>query len=578
MLPSAGQRRAPMHSNQQKSAVPNLFWRAHHTDALRRDERFVALMPEDEVELVGISSLRYVRQGSEAWRRAHQGRITTGGLLGALGWRHEKAAGRIRLPKNMRGNEHLQAAYTQLLAGLDDPTSPGDAAAAAGGDAPAASSSGGGGGGGGGGSAAAAAAARNEQRRAEYNEGLRGSPPPAVSASARRAICEQAALGGTLSVRLAWGKTQEAAALYSLAALFPSSVIEEVGLFAPEPSALPRAAPIDASAAAGGGGGGDGGDGDRGTGGGGAAKGAAAVPPLGASPDGMICQELSFSGAEVLEAAAALRAAGGCGAAQRDAARALLRLGLSRVACAAPAGGAPPPTAAPGGGCGGSGASPCGALDARTAEEVIAEFVERTAAALAARGSGGAPAGGGGAGEQGGGDGGLAHSVWVREVVEVKSHCPFLFKGRRRGKKGRVSVDFCMAPCTPAARLQPAWVPQLQMHLLCSGCATALLVSRTPHNGLRVFRVWRDDAYLASLLAVLSVLLSRHAARGVAPAGGAFASMPCQAPLLARTCELARGAEIVAEPGCGVGVGDDGGAALAPPACGDGSNVSAFWV
>ncbi|KIY92354.1 hypothetical protein MNEG_15608, partial [Monoraphidium neglectum] len=44
---------------------------------------------------------RYIRQGSETWRRAHAGRVTTGGLLGALGWRHEKAAARINLQRNM---------------------------------------------------------------------------------------------------------------------------------------------------------------------------------------------------------------------------------------------------------------------------------------------------------------------------------------------------------------------------------------------------------------------------------------------------------------------------------------------
>jgi hypothetical protein len=42
-----------------------------------------------------------VRQGSEPWRRAHAGRITTGNLLAALGWRHEKAASKIGLPLAM---------------------------------------------------------------------------------------------------------------------------------------------------------------------------------------------------------------------------------------------------------------------------------------------------------------------------------------------------------------------------------------------------------------------------------------------------------------------------------------------
>ncbi|KIY96074.1 hypothetical protein MNEG_11887 [Monoraphidium neglectum] len=196
--------------------------------------------------------------------------------------------------------------------------------------------------------------------------------------------------------------------------------------------------------------------------------------------------------------------------------------------------------------------------------------------------------GGGSSGEAGGGIGGRGAAA--RMLLAAG--------GKRRGRKGRVNLDFGMQAVTPAPRVQPAWVPQLQLHMLCTGCLTALLVSRTAENGLRVFRVWRDDSYLWGLVAILTTLMTHHVAAGKAPTGSQFASMAGQSELLSRTCELAKRAVVIAEPGCGAGgeaapvtgagglkiriVGEasagPGAAALVPPPCPDGSNTSAFWV
>lgn len=140
--------------------------------------------------------------------------------------------------------------------------------------------------------------------------------------------------------------------------------------------------------------------------------------------------------------------------------------------------------------------------------------------------------------------------------------------------------------------------------------------NRTPHNGLRVFRVYRDDAYLALLLRVLSTLASSHVAAGVPPVGSAFLESPGQAAALKLTNEIARRAVVIAEPGCGGGGaasssgsggegaggsgdgGEGGGGSeeeegeeeageqefeatsgvIVPPACAQGTNVSAFWT
>jgi hypothetical protein len=46
--------------------------------------------------------------------------------------------------------------------------------------------------------------------------------------------------------------------------------------------------------------------------------------------------------------------------------------------------------------------------------------------------------------------------------------------------------------------------------------------NRTPSSGMRVFRIWRDDSYLALLLSVLGALLARHVAVSTAPTSSAF--------------------------------------------------------
>jgi hypothetical protein len=111
-----------------------------------------------------------------------------------------------------RGNEHLQNAYLQLLAGLDDPTTPGAPAAVAGSGGGGSHSSGSGSSGAPAAAtatAAAAAAERNERRRAEYNAGLSGAPPPQTSAIGGRLA---GAGGARTRTPLACGRWLRAAA------------------------------------------------------------------------------------------------------------------------------------------------------------------------------------------------------------------------------------------------------------------------------------------------------------------------------------------------------------------------------
>ncbi|GAX85015.1 hypothetical protein CEUSTIGMA_g12436.t1 [Chlamydomonas eustigma] len=106
-------------------------------------------------------------------------------------------------------------------------------------------------------------------------------------------------------------------------------------------------------------------------------------------------------------------------------------------------------------------------------------------------------------------------TVLVREVVEVKNTCPFAFipnhstggpqrhrHGYRRAGGGR----WVISDRGPRDQVSPLWIPQLQLHMLASGCLSALLVSHSATKGTCVYRVYRDESYLTSMLS-----LAKHA-------------------------------------------------------------------
>ncbi|WIA21502.1 hypothetical protein OEZ85_000706 [Tetradesmus obliquus] len=160
-------------------------------------------------------------------------------------------------------------------------------------------------------------------------------------------------------------------------------------------------------------------------------------------------------------------------------------------------------------------------------------------------------------------------TLFVREVVEVKNHCPFAFRSKRKGKKGKVHVSFGFNARGPAQRVHPQWVPQLQMHMLATGCQSALLVSRCADSGVRVFRLWRDDTYLQTMLKLLSVLQTQHVLQGVQPSAATFSGLPGYRAFLHRTATLARSAECIAAAGEEV--------TSRVPEAADGYNLVKFW-
>lgn len=105
----------------------------------------------------------------------------------------------------------------------------------------------------------------------------------------------------------------------------------------------------------------------------------------------------------------------------------------------------------------------------------------------------------------------LEYQNGTTEVVEVKNHAPYQ-QQRRRGREGFFEV-YDRGPM----RSIGAWhIPQLQLEMLCVGpkCRSALFASCSATRGLRVFRVARDDAYIATMLTLLRDLYDDNVAAG----------------------------------------------------------------
>lgn len=66
----------------------------------------------------------------------------------------------------------------------------------------------------------------------------------------------------------------------------------------------------------------------------------------------------------------------------------------------------------------------------------------------------------------------------------------------------RPQVEWCVSDRV-RERLPPYWVPQLQLHMLATGCQSAVLVARSVRGGMRLWRMWREDEYLFRMLAMI---------------------------------------------------------------------------
>lgn len=289
-----------------RGRVPNVFWRAVSADDLRAEARFVALPEVADVALGGRRSFAYVRQGTELWDALHDGRCTTGLLLGALGFSEDgvdrralgfgsrgrgsgatiAACRRLRRAKvgedevdaeeeaeAQRRNDEAVADFNRSLsisndasASEDEPN--GDVYAVE--AAPVLSTEA---------SAMDIMLASlslkptsHQPKQKHKSKGAKGKSKKKKKRSSKpnRAkaddgtmltnaqYCRAVAKGGELAVRLAWGSAQESSTLCSLMMHFKDSIVHEAGLCMLDPDLIPTEWQIGL------------------------------LPPIGASPDGLI--------------------------------------------------------------------------------------------------------------------------------------------------------------------------------------------------------------------------------------------------------------------------------------------------
>lgn len=289
-----------------RGRVPNLFWEAPSEDQLRRHPRFVALPPVDAVAVGTEASYRYVRQGTALWDELHAGRITTGCLKGALGFQEDGAHRRLGLSgragtrapligawrragqpvlehprafadagEEERFNREAVREYNETLARTreeEDDSMCGDEEDEETADA----------------NARASPLEHNRVKvkpRAKPKRNAKGkrkksskkktglgedaageddSSSFSADRQKRDLACRRAASRGEGGVRMAWGSAQEAGTLATLTLRHPDAIAREVGLCLVDRASIPESWNIGP------------------------------LPPLGASPDGVIEMDVWF--------------------------------------------------------------------------------------------------------------------------------------------------------------------------------------------------------------------------------------------------------------------------------------------
>lgn len=280
-------------------SVPNLFWRAVAMDDLRAARNFVGLPEESQVTLAGAKSFAFVRQGTEVWDALHDGRLTTGILKAALGfvedgvpdkralglgkrqgghnailnacrrlqrekWCDDDEVGDVADNARLR-NEAATAAFNRQMDGEDDENDDecddvetcdegvGELSSGAGSNASAMDI------------LAASLASAPKKKTSKKGKKKRGSGKKNRVAGDDASMLTNAqysralARGGEHAIRLAWGSAQEASTLCSMMVHFKGSTVYEAGLcMLDAASDVPKA------------------------------WGVGPLPPVGASPDGLI--------------------------------------------------------------------------------------------------------------------------------------------------------------------------------------------------------------------------------------------------------------------------------------------------
>lgn len=131
----------------------------------------------------------------------------------------------------------------------------------------------------------------------------------------------------------------------------------------------------------------------------------------------------------------------------------------------------------------------------------------------------------------------------ISEVIEVKNSCPFDYNQHKRGGKRR----FILCDRGPRRQLDTLWIPQLQLHMLCTGTSSVLVASRSATRGVRLFRMRADPELQRLMLCVLRKLWTEHVVPRRIPPRDAFLNMPEHQAMLKRIREVGLAARVVGE-------------------------------
>ena len=134
-----------------------------------------------------------------------------------------------------------------------------------------------------------------------------------------------------------------------------------------------------------------------------------------------------------------------------------------------------------------------------------------------------------------------ANGHW--EVVEIKNICPFAISQSRTNNRRK--QKFIVNNRSPSLQLNASWIPQLQLHMICSGTSSALLLNRSALRGLRIFRVKRNDAYIRAMLQVLSIFWRQYVLSRRLPPKDVFADLKEHHDMIKMTKLIIENAEVV---------------------------------
>jgi hypothetical protein len=140
-------------------------------------------------------------------------------------------------------------------------------------------------------------------------------------------------------------------------------------------------------------------------------------------------------------------------------------------------------------------------------------------------------------------DGLIRHSNGTKEVLEVKNHCPFY--STKRGYKNP-DKDFAIKSFPfSEPYLQPLYVPQLMMEMLCTDCKSAVMVRQTATTGALIIRVYRNDDWINEMLYWLKKFQTQYVQEETPPPTNFFWDDDRYRAFVRHTNELAGTVEVL---------------------------------